>query len=134
MPSPFSRRGFLQGVSLGSATTLLSSVLRQLEARAAGIEKLPQRVVIVMEGNGLPTNQIQPPDIAREKKRDYLSEHDLTDLPLPPAFEPLEPFKDRLTIVQGLSSRIVGSATHSADFGALGAYPRRGVRGETLNV
>lgn len=128
------RRRFLNNITLGSTAAVLSPVLAQLEARAAGVERLPQRVVIVMEGNGLPPNQIQPLGVPHEPFRDKLVDLDLNELLLAPAFEPLEPFKDRMTIVQGLSSKIIGATTHSADFGALGCFPRNTVSNETLNV
>lgn len=113
---------------------LLAPMLQQLQARADGVARQPKRVVIVMEGNGLPADQVQPPEIPHSRKHGLMVDCDLTDLSLPEALEPLEPFKDRLTIIQGLSSRIIGPATHSADFGALGCFPRSAVRGETLDV
>ncbi len=130
----FSRRRFLNNVTLGSTAAVLSPVLRQLEARAAGTQQLPKRVVFVMEGNGLPPNQIQPIGVPHEPVREQLVDMPLKDLTLAPAFEPLKPFQDRLAIIQGLSSKIIGAAFHSADFGALGCFPRSTVSNETLNV
>jgi hypothetical protein len=129
-----SRRRFLNNITLGSTATLLTPVLRQLQARADGVQQQPKRVVIVMEGNGLPPNQVQPLNVPHEKERTELVDLNLRDLELPTALEPLNQFKDRLTILQGLSSKIVGAALHSADFGALGCFPRSTVAGETLNV
>ena len=40
---------------------------------------------------------------------------------LPESLQPIEAYRDRLTIVNGLSGRIAGGG-HSSDFGALGAY------------
>lgn len=128
------RRRFLGNITLGSTATLLTPVLQQLQARAAGIERVPKRVVFVLEGNGLPPNQVQPIDVPHEKDRSELVDLRLRDWKLPQALTPLEPFKDRLTILQGLSSKIVGASFHSADFGALGCFPRNTVSNETLNV
>src|SRR6187455_2449786 len=60
-----SRRTFLSNVSLGAGSLVLAPLVRQLEAQAAGTAKKPQRFVFVMEGNGLPWEQIQPVGIER---------------------------------------------------------------------
>ena len=49
----------------------------------------------------------------------------LAPLSLPEALAPLEAFRDRLTILQGLSGRMC-DASHNAGFGALGAYKSKG--------
>ena len=62
---PANRRSFLSNVSLGAGSVVLAPLVRQLEAQAAGVAKKPQRFVFVMEGNGLPWEQIQPSGIER---------------------------------------------------------------------
>ena len=75
------------------------------------------------------------------RKRNGQSQNDsdgLVDLPLaqhelPRALEPLGEFKDRLTIIQGLSGRVCGGG-HSNNFGALGCYSsKKGAAGETID-
>lgn len=133
-----SRRDWFRGLSLGAGSTLLSSVLTRLHAESAGAPA-PTRFVFVVEGNGLNPDQIQPVGIERKKNahsrndNEGLSDIPLTDHALPEAIEPLKDFKDRLTIVQGLSGRVCGGG-HSNDFGALGCYPhKRGAFDQTID-
>ncbi|GIW79135.1 MAG: hypothetical protein KatS3mg105_0942 [Gemmatales bacterium] len=124
------RRELLKGFSLGTSSLLLSPILQRLQAEADGSSQLPKRFVFVVEGNGLNPHQIQPVGIAREAKGGRNSVDKLQDIPLanhafPRALEPLTPFKDRVTIIQGLSGRICGGG-HSNNFGALGCYSGKG--------
>ena len=126
-----SRRDILKGISLGAGSLVLSPMLSRLSAEAAGAAQKPKRFVFVLEGNGLPPDQIQPVGIERRKNAqsrndvDKLQDTSLKDHSLPPALEPLHEFKKRLTIIQGLSGRIAGGG-HSNNFGALGAYNCKG--------
>src|SRR5262245_37394098 len=109
------RRTFLSGVSLGARSLVLSPLVRQLEAQAAGGAKRPQRFVFVMEGNGLPWEQIQPSGIERggrtttkggamtlesPETRNKLVNLSLSEYSLAKAIDPLIPWKDRVTILQ----------------------------------
>ena len=132
------RRTFFRGATLGAGTVLLAPVLRQIEAQAATVST-PRRFVFVVEGNGVNPEQVQPKGISRKKNAQ--SQNDsagIVDLPLadqelPFALEPLAKFKDRMTIVQGLSGRICGGG-HSNNFGALGVYSSKaGAAGETID-
>ncbi len=130
------RREILKGISLGTGGLLLSPIVGQLEAHAAGSSKLPKRFVFVLEGNGLNPAQIQPVNLKRAKQKDRteLRQESLAKYELPEALEPLKEFKDRLTVVQGLSGRVCGGG-HSNDFGALGCYPgKQGAAGETIDL
>ncbi|MEZ6110206.1 MAG: DUF1552 domain-containing protein [Pirellulaceae bacterium] len=74
------RRTALKSLSLGSSTLLLAPLLSRIEAEAAGSEARPTRFVFVVEGNGLPPEQVHPEGIeykAREK-RDKFEEFSLT--------------------------------------------------------
>lgn len=113
------RRNFLKSAAFGSGGLLMSPVLRQVEAQAAGV-KLPPRFVFVVEGNGLPPNQITPLDINRKNKSPQKINVSLADMKLPEALQPIKPYQQRLTVVNGLSGKISGGG-HSNDFGALGA-------------
>lgn len=150
-----SRRELLTRLSLGAGSLVLTPVLRQLEAQAAGETQTARRFLFVVEGNGLPWQQIQPLGIVRKgiqvksgevsvveraEERDQLVTKPLEGYELPKALEPLKPWKDRVTIVQGLSGRVTGGG-HSADFGALGCYYANGgngnsgrPQGETIDV
>jgi hypothetical protein len=130
------RRVLFRGATLGAGSVPLAPFVRCL---AASTPAPPRRVVIVMEGNGLSPLHLQPPSIPRAKHPHGHTNHDrLEDIPLaghalPEALAPLEPLRDRLCIVQGLSGRICGGG-HSNNFGALGCYPAKaGPAGETVD-
>jgi len=135
------RRAFLRGASLGAGSLVLGPLVRRLEAQAAG-RPAPRRFLFVVEGNGLPWKQIQPIGIERKREgeRDRLVDLPIGDHALPRALEPLAPWKDRVTVVNGLSGRVCGGG-HSNNFGALGVYDCRGgvgssgaPEGETIDV
>ncbi|HXG60890.1 MAG TPA: DUF1552 domain-containing protein [Planctomycetota bacterium] len=136
------RRQFLKGVSLGAGSFVLAPVWNQILAQASGTAHRARRFVFVVEGNGLNPPQIQPVGLPRKKEaeRTELVQKPLAPHALPKALEPLEPWKDRVTILQGLSGRVCGGG-HSNDFGALGCYPAKGgvgtsgsARGETIDA
>lgn len=124
-----SRRQMLKGLSFGAGAVVLSPVLAQLKAEAAAAAGAAQalgksrRFIFVVEGNGLPWQQIQPVGISRakEQQRDKIIDIPLSDHALPRALEPINAWKDRVAIVQGLSGKIAGGG-HSNNYGALGVY------------
>ena len=137
-----SRRNLLKSFGVGSGSLLLGSVLRQIEAQAAGTAVQPQRFVFVVEGNGLPWQQVTPVGIKRAKnsERTQIINEPLVERELPPALQPVKAFQDRLTVINGLSGKIAGGG-HSNDFGALGCYNAGGgvgnsgtPAGETIDV
>src|SRR5262245_60611869 len=145
IPMSATRRQFLTNVSLGAGSLVLAPILRQLEAHAAGEPQTAQRFLFVVEGNGLPWQQIQPLGIERggiqvksgevsivqrPEARDKLVVKPLDGHALPKALEPLSPWKDRVTVVQGLSGRVTGGG-HSSDYGALGCYFAHGGNGNS---
>lgn len=120
--NPFTRRKFLNRVSLGASAPILAPLLDRVVLGAEG-KIAPTRFLFVVEGNSVPPPQVCPegiPFVEREK-RDGFVEHSLDGTTLPTALKPVEDFRDRLTIVQGLSGRMC-SGGHSSDHGALGAY------------
>ncbi|MGF1583176.1 MAG: DUF1552 domain-containing protein [Gemmataceae bacterium] len=137
------RRDALKGVSLGAGTMVLAPLVQKLEAHAAGRAQSPKRFLFVVEGNGLPWQQIQPVGINRSRRtsdRNQLVNMPLGEHALPQALEPINAWKDKVTIVQGLSGRICGGG-HSNNFGALGVYDSQGgvghcgtPVGETIDV
>ncbi len=133
------RRHLLRGVSLGAGSLVLSPVLNQLAAHANDRMTPRQRFVFVVEGNGLPWQHIQPVGISRGRnhERTRKVELSLRDHQLPPSLQPIARFKERVTVIQGLSGRVCGGG-HSNDFGALGAHATQRGRatpaGETIDV
>lgn len=131
---------------MGAGGVLLRPFLRDVSVLAgdavpAGTKPMgPLRVVFFMEGNGFNPDQAMPEGMSRirdaynHNKRDDLLDVSLADRVLPKALEPLEPFKDRLTILHGLSGKICGGG-HSNNFGALGVYSSKaGAAGETIDA
>ncbi len=142
---PLNRRDALKGLSLGTSSMVLSPIVSRLMAQAAGIQEQPRRFVFVIESNGFTPQQAAPEEYKR-KNRDQrplggpsdLVDFSLADQTLPPALAPLAPWKEKVTIVQGLSGRICGGG-HSNNFKALGAFGGGGggestaVLGETID-
>lgn len=123
------RRDVLKGMTLTTGSLLLSPILSRLQAQAAGKVGAPKRFVFVVESNGVRPEQIAPSGIQRKPRQQQplngpaeLLDVALTDRELPFSLEPVKPWKDRVTLVQGLSGRINGGG-HSNNFGALGCFP-----------
>jgi len=130
------RRNSIKGLTL-TAGGLLAPFVQALEPRE---RSKPQRFVFIIEGNGLPPNQIQPKGIMRtvddldRNSSSNLVDQSIGKSALPEALTPLVPFADRLTILQGLSGRICGGG-HSNNFGTLGVYSgRAGAVGQTIDM
>lgn len=128
------RRQFLERAAGGAGGVLLAPVLAQLAAQAAGSVRMPLRFVFVVEGNGLPPQQVTPLGFQRSNvpnKRAsgrgvfQLVNESLVDRELPPALKPIDEYKNHLTIVNGLSGRVAGGG-HSNNFGALGVFNCKG--------
>ena len=133
---PIHRRQFLSRLTLGASAPLLGPLLEQIAGAADG--KLPPlRFLFVVEGNSLPPLQVHPegiPFVERENRNKF-SDTPLASLKLPVSLQPVEAYRDRLTIVQGLSGRMC-SGGHSSDHGTLGCYAAnngRNVLGATVD-
>ncbi len=132
------RREFLKNSSLGVGALALGPVLEQLKARAAGLTPRTPRFVFVVESNGIPPQQMAPSGIKRSPRRQQplngpaeIVDEPLQGKDLPFSLEPIAPWKDKLTILQGLSGRVAGGG-HSNNFQALGAFGAgRGQSGES---
>ena len=120
------RRKMLKGLSLGAGSLLLSPMVRRLVANAEG-EAHPPRFVFVLQSNGFDAVQACPQGIPfqKYKDRERFETFDLAQHTLPKGLAPLEPLKDRVTILQGLSGRCTGGG-HSIHGGALGLYRTSG--------
>ena len=118
------RRDFLKHISLGSGAVLLSPMLQRFAAEAAGATggELPQRFVFVVKSSGIIPAALEPeslkPKLADRGK--YVNES-LSNHKLPDTLSPLEPLKDQLAIVQGISGKMCRGG-HSSWFGAMGVY------------
>ncbi|MFO0823911.1 MAG: DUF1552 domain-containing protein [Gemmataceae bacterium] len=137
------RRDALKTLGLSAGATFLTPVLSRIEAQAAGKPVAAKRFVFVVESNGVRPEQIAPVGVKRDPRKqealngpEELIDISLKDKNLPFSLEPVKAWKDKITIVQGLSGRICGGG-HSNNFGALGCFPTRGesknILGETVD-
>lgn len=122
------RRKLLKQFVAATGGSLLGPIVRKLQAEAAGNEQaIPKRLVFVVRSNGLRPWGIVPQGL-EQYGEDRHQQKTLLDAPLKKhklheTMSVLEPFKDRLTIIQDLSGRAAAvSDPHGANFGALGVY------------
>ena len=110
------RRDLLKGVSLGAGSLVFTPLLESMAAKVEGRYSVPKRVVFVLFDNGFHETGIQPAgvSIGSDKYRDL----PLKTLKLPKDIDAFTPYKDRLTIVQGLRGEHL-SPNHGAGFGAM---------------
>lgn len=135
------RRDALKTLGLSAGATFLYPTLARMEAMAAGVPVMPKRFVFVVESNGVRPEQIAPVGIDRKprEQRPLNGPAELVDIPLAGhkmgfSLEPIERWKNKVTIVEGLSGRICGGG-HSNNFQALGAFGGgRGGGGESMAV
>ncbi|HIM28849.1 MAG TPA: twin-arginine translocation signal domain-containing protein, partial [Planctomycetes bacterium] len=114
------RRTALKGVTLGAGAVALSPFLKHLDMlQAAEGQQLPKRLVFVVKSSGLQGEFLNPEGL--KHGGDTLVDEPLQGKVLPESLKSLEPFKNKLTIIQGLSGRMT-LAGHSAFYGALGGY------------
>jgi hypothetical protein len=99
------------GAALGSAS-FVPSPLRASDDKSDATGK-PRRVIFFLQNNGFHTNTCIPKGM---KKSDSLF-----GAKLPESIKPLEPYLDKINIINGLHGRHI-SPTHNAYFGALGGY------------
>lgn len=137
------RRDALKTLGLSAGATFLAPLLARVEAQAAGAPVTAKRFVFVVESNGVRPEQLAPSGVTRKprEQRELNGPEQFLDVPLkdkdlPFSLEPVKAWKDKLTVVQGLSGRICGGG-HSNNFGALGCFATRGesktILGETID-
>lgn len=132
------RRDLLKGLSLGSGSVVLSPLIGQLAAQAEGKKAFPQRFVFVVKSSGLTPGHVVPDNFVEDyivQKESYIAgegytsgvqlkdgdkfiNRSLKDAVLNDSMKSLEPFKDRLTILQGLSGNMV-TGGHMSGYGAM---------------
>ena len=120
-PNLITRRACLRGITLGAGAVVLQPFLNALAAEAAG--KVAPRVIFLFQCNGLWPIHITPKGVPAGKA-DTLVDLPLKDLELPDPISPLAPFKDRMAIILGLSSK-QAYPNHGSGYGALGCYNAR---------
>ena len=137
------RRNFLRNTGLGAGSLALAPIVQQLKARASGLGPKAPRFVFVVESNGVPPQQMAPSGVKRGARRQQplngpaeILDLPLTDRELPFSLEPITPWKDKVTIVQGLSGKVCGGG-HSNNFQALSCFSGQGesgaIKGETID-
>lgn len=135
------RRDALKTLGLSAGATLLQPIISRLEAQAAGQPITAKRFVFVVESNGVRPEQMAPSDVKRNARDQRplngpaeFIDVSLSDRDLPFSLEPIQQWKNKVTIVQGLSGRVCGGG-HSNNFQALGAFGAgRGNGGESKAV
>lgn len=107
------RRKLLQGVATGAGAALTLPLTNQpLWASATGTTT-PKRIIFFMQNQGFDPKTCVPEGMT--------SSGSLANAKLPEPIEALEPYKERLHIINGLHGMHT-SPSHSAFFGALGGY------------
>lgn len=139
------RRTFLKGLALGAGGAVLGPLVGRLVASAEGLPA-PRRLVLFVEGDTLHPRRVMPPEAlanldavrraadpgartAEPRARFYTHDVPLVTegITLNRALEPLAAYRDRMTIVQGLSNKIAGrGGGHTGDFGSLSCSPGAG--------
>ncbi|MEK6238651.1 MAG: DUF1552 domain-containing protein, partial [Planctomycetales bacterium] len=114
------RRTFFRGTTLGIGGVYLGPFLRQLQAAAGS--KQPARVLFFVQGNGVYPTEIQPKGIERPKNPTALEDRPLAPHQAAFSMQPLEPWRNKTTMIHGLSGRIA-RGSHNMGFAALGCWP-----------
>ena len=115
------RRQLLQGMATGAGSSLGLSLLPNRVLASSDSQTTPKRIIFFMQNQGFHPETCVPSGMT--------SSGSLAKAKLPDPISPLEPFKDRLHIINGLHGMHT-SPSHSAFFGALGGY--RGGDGESV--
>jgi len=108
------RRRLLQGVATGAGAALgLPTATAGLFAAPEATNTTPKRIIFFMQNQGFDPKTCIPEGMT--------SSGSLAGVKLPEPISPLEPYKERMHIINGLHGTHT-SPSHSAFFGALGGY------------
>ena len=110
------RRELLKGLSLGAGSVIFAPLIKSMAAQVEGNHAPPKRVVFVLFDNGFHETGAQP--VGVPLGGDKIRQLPLKPLTLPKDIESFTPYKNRLTIVQGLRGAHL-SPNHGGGFGAL---------------
>jgi hypothetical protein len=124
----------IKGLSAGGASLAMAPFLRSLQAHADGKEAdLPKRFVFVVKSSGIDKHNLIPEGLDNHflqskgnigddaPKPGGAIQASLKDRKLPDKLSPLEPFKDRLTILQSLSGETF-RGNHTTGYGMLSCH------------
>ncbi|QDV53091.1 hypothetical protein Enr17x_51620 [Gimesia fumaroli] len=103
----------LQTMAAGAGSALGFSLLPEQLLAMPKLKETPKRIVFFMQNQGFDPATCIPEGMKRSGS--------LAKVKLPEPISPLEPYKDRMHIINGLHG-IHTSPSHSAFFGALGGY------------
>ena len=108
------RRKLLQGIASGATAAVASPFLPGIANAASGSTgKSPKRVIFFLQNQGFDPATCVPSGMKNSGS--------LANAKLPEPIEALEPYKERLHIINGLHGTHT-SPSHSPFFGALGGY------------
>ena len=116
------RRSMLKGMVLSGAgaaldpsfvPSVLGSVMEASEKKSV-LSGIPRRVIFFLQNNGFHTDTCIPIGMKQSAS--------LSGAKLPESIRPLEPYLDKINIINGLHG-LHTTPTHSAYYGALGGYP-----------
>lgn len=107
------RRNLLRGIAAGTGAAFGASLSPNRLLAAPTASATPKRVVFFMQNQGFAAKTCIPEGMTTSGS--------LAGVKLPEPISPLEAYKDRLHIINGLHG-IHTSPSHSAFFGALGGY------------
>ena len=133
LPS-INRRTMLKGLA-ASAGGALFSPFTWPQLLAANGATAPKRFVFFLQNHGFNPQHATPEGVhISEKTLDHVQDLPLATMRLPKFIDPLAPYMNRLTIVQGLNGRHV-VPYHSAPYGALGGFKKSASMpmGETID-
>ncbi len=109
------RRNLLKSLVAGTGATLAFPLLANAKPGSNSSTGRAKRVIFYLQQHGFSPKHCVPENIEHGAK--------LTDFTLPAYTKPLEAYKDRVTIVNGLHGKHVGPG-HSGYYGALGGYKK----------
>ncbi|MCH2370252.1 MAG: DUF1552 domain-containing protein [Pirellulales bacterium] len=107
------RRNILQGMGVGAGAVMTAALKPGNAMAAPGTGRTTKRVIFFMQNQGFDPKTCIPEGMS--------SSGSLANATLPEPISPLESYKDRLHIINGLHGTHT-TPSHSAFFGALGGY------------
>ena len=135
MSHSLNRRTLLKGLAVGAGGALFSPFTWPRFAAAEGTARPPQRVIFFLQNHGFNPGHALPAGVTIDQRTlDRVEDLPLASMELPEFIAPLAPYKDRLTIIQGLNGKHV-APYHSAPYGALGGFKKSNntPMGETID-
>jgi len=112
--SMINRRKLLQRLAATAGATFTPAAFPSLSSAAVGPRAVgPKRIIFFLQNQGFDPATAIPPGLKESVS--------LSGVTLPEPINPLEPYKDKMQIINGLHGMHT-SPSHSAFFGALGGY------------